>query len=387
MPSFSALLASGSGADLSQTINAAMITQNAVANNFLGHQQAAELAKLRAKAKSGEELKTEEKKQLIYLEATDQLSDGLLNKYRSGESLTETEQKNLNIYLGLYATQNGEAATIILLQNGAKPDYNYPYGGSYEDQVAYMKNLNDWKAYWLGRDVSANEQLYRDARAETGLYLNTVRNEAFLPTSMDNAQKVAVLDALINSPVLATGTYLGGTMLGADQQTISQTTILASQLSDIGASFVLPKTGLSPVLGETTVNPKALPLGTGKIFWVFENAGMSEQAKNYNDAATGARSDGLTTKGLAPALENVANNGKVNIVKFDGVDGNILIDRKLSVVTTDKSKDQAMRQSEALMQNDLVGRWEVSTQAQANRAVKMFEELGIKNIQIKVVKP
>jgi filamentous hemagglutinin len=33
----------------------------------------------------------------------------------------------------------------------------------------------------------------------------------------------------------------------------------------------------------------------------------------------------------------------------------------------------------------MTGRWEVPNQAQANRAQKMFEKLGIKNIEVKVV--
>ena len=36
--------------------------------------------------------------------------------------------------------------------------------------------------------------------------------------------------------------------------------------------------------------------------------------------------------------------------------------------------------------NGITERWEVTTQTQANRAQKMFDELGIKNIEVKVVK-
>lgn len=58
-----------------------------------------------------------------------------------------------------------------------------------------------------------------------------------------------------------------------------------------------------------------------------------------------------------------------------------MIDRKISVVTTQKAKDQAIRQSDALKNNKMTGRWEVPNQTQANRAQKMFDELGIKNMQ------
>lgn len=63
----------------------------------------------------------------------------------------------------------------------------------------------------------------------------------------------------------------------------------------------------------------------------------------------------------------------------------MLIDRKLSVVTTSKAKDQVIRQSEVLSQNGLTGRWKVPTQSQANRATRMFEELGVTNITVKMV--
>jgi filamentous hemagglutinin len=73
-------------------------------------------------------------------------------------------------------------------------------------------------------------------------------------------------------------------------------------------------------------------------------------------------------------------------VKFDGVDGDTIIDRKRSIVTTQKVKNQALRQSEVLAQHGLTGRWEVPTQAQQARAVKMLNELKVFNIEVKVVK-
>jgi filamentous hemagglutinin len=113
---------------------------------------------------------------------------------------------------------------------------------------------------------------------------------------------------------------------------------------------------------------------------------MSSRARDYNDSATGARSNPATQSGQAPALERTMPDGSTRLVKFDGVDGEVLVDRKISVVTTSKSKDQALRQSDVLNQNGLTARWEVPTQAQANRAQKMFDELGIKNISVKVIR-
>jgi len=127
-------------------------------------------------------------------------------------------------------------------------------------------------------------------------------------------------------------------------------------------------------------------LASTKVKWVDENAGMSSRARDYNDSATGARSNPATQSGQAPALERTMPDGSTKLVKFDGVDGEVLVDRKISVVTTSKSKDQALRQSDVLSQNGLTARWEVPTQAQANRAQKMFDELGIKNISVKVIR-
>ena len=122
-----------------------------------------------------------------------------------------------------------------------------------------------------------------------------------------------------------------------------------------------------------------------QVEWVDENASMSNQARDYQATAAGARSNPATRSPQAPQLEYTDGRGERRAVRFDGVEGNVVIDRKLSVVTTAKARNQALRQSEALRQNGLMGRWEVSSQAEANRATKMFKELGIKNITVKVV--
>ncbi|MFG5382810.1 hypothetical protein [Yoonia sp. R2-816] len=112
---------------------------------------------------------------------------------------------------------------------------------------------------------------------------------------------------------------------------------------------------------------------------------MNTAARNYDDGATGARSNVETQRRQAPALTRTTEDGGTAMVRFDGVDGDVLIDRKVSVVTTTKAKNQATRQSTALAENGLTARWEVSTQTQANRANRMFKELGIENITVKVV--
>lgn len=75
------------------------------------------------------------------------------------------------------------------------------------------------------------------------------------------------------------------------------------------------------------------------------------------------------------------------MVKFDGVDGTIMIDRKTNIVTTQKSMEQAMRQSDALRQNGLKGRWEVPDADVKAKAKKLLDKLDIDNITITVEPP
>ena len=123
----------------------------------------------------------------------------------------------------------------------------------------------------------------------------------------------------------------------------------------------------------------------GRIRWVDEAASMSDEARAFDDGAHGARSNVETQKRQVPQIEMTLADGTKKPVRFDGYDGAQLIDRKRSVVTTKKAKDQAARQSQALRENGLTARWEVPTEAQARRARKVFEELGIKNITVRVV--
>ncbi len=137
--------------------------------------------------------------------------------------------------------------------------------------------------------------------------------------------------------------------------------------------------GQSGVLVHNTCGPH------NRVRWVDENAAMSKRARKYDDGAIGARSNALTKMPQAPQLMRTLEDGVTRGVRFDGLDGDILIDRKISVVTTRKAKGQALRQSQALSENGLTGRWEVPTDAQARRAQRMFEELEIDNIEVKVV--
>ncbi len=156
------------------------------------------------------------------------------------------------------------------------------------------------------------------------------------------------------------------------------------------AGAVLSSARASEALKEFSVGGTSPVTATGgkaasKVTWVDEDASMSPRARAYDDSAMGSRSNVETMKGQAPALTRITPDGETAIVRFDGLDGDVLIDRKLSVVTTPKVKDQVLRQSQALEQNGLTGRWEVPTQSQADRAARMLDQLGVNNITVKVV--
>jgi filamentous hemagglutinin len=144
-------------------------------------------------------------------------------------------------------------------------------------------------------------------------------------------------------------------------------------------------TSSSPEHGDA--NLAAADAEGGPAKWVDERAHMSGDARSYQDTAHGARSNTTTRAPQAPELEYKASDGSVQKVRFDGVDGRVMIDRKKSVTTFPKSERQALRQSEALKQNGLTAVWEVPTVAEAARAAKMLSKLGISNITIRVVRP
>ena len=143
-----------------------------------------------------------------------------------------------------------------------------------------------------------------------------------------------------------------------------------------------PSTGNTPTpIYKSELNTSS----NKKIDWKDENASMSERARAYDDSAQGARSNLETKNSQAPQVYRTLESGKKKAVRFDGAEGNILIDRKVSVVTTEKAKNQAVRQSQALEENGLTGRWEVTKESEAKRARKIFDEKNITNIKVRVV--
>ena len=120
-----------------------------------------------------------------------------------------------------------------------------------------------------------------------------------------------------------------------------------------------------------------------QVKWVDENALMSPSARTYNDSAPGARSNVQTQCPQAPQI----NGPDGRTVRFDGQDGNVLIDRKSGGATTQKSVNQAQRQSAALREAGMTGSWEVSNEKALKRAQKVLDKAGAENIEVIVVTP
>jgi hypothetical protein len=130
-----------------------------------------------------------------------------------------------------------------------------------------------------------------------------------------------------------------------------------------------------------TARPRPIPFDPPQVHWVRENLGERTPATLYNDAATGGR------QGQAPALKRTMPDGKKRPVKFDGIEGDTLIDRKYGVSLKPRSVAQALRQSAVLAQHRLIGTWEVPNNKQKLLALKLFKKNNIRNIKVRIVRP
>jgi RHS repeat-associated protein len=124
----------------------------------------------------------------------------------------------------------------------------------------------------------------------------------------------------------------------------------------------------------------------GIVRWVSEPAHEDLAVREYELGAHGARGTIVDKYRDVPALRYL-KDGKVRTVKFDGIRGRTLIDRKLGIVTAQNKVDQAIRQSEALRQNGLRGLWEVPNRREANRARRVLAKAGVTNISVRIVAP
>lgn len=97
--------------------------------------------------------------------------------------------------------------------------------------------------------------------------------------------------------------------------------------------------------------------------------------------ATGAQ------PGRAPTLMRTMADGSKRPVKFDGIQGDYVIDRKWSVRDMPRARAQLLRQSQVLAEHRLIGTWEVPSPVQKIKALKLLKRMNVTNIHVKVVKP
>lgn len=127
--------------------------------------------------------------------------------------------------------------------------------------------------------------------------------------------------------------------------------------------------------------PLRVPFEPIEIKWVKETISSDKPWAIYNDGAPGAR------RGLAPVLMRTLPNGTKRAVKFDGIMGDWLIDRKWSVRDMPRARAQIMRQSAALTEHRMIGLWEVPNQAVKDKCLKIFAKMNVRNIHVRVVAP
>lgn len=118
-----------------------------------------------------------------------------------------------------------------------------------------------------------------------------------------------------------------------------------------------------------------------QVGWKRETLPPKDPWKAYNDAAVGSR------PGHAPTLMRTMADGSKRPVKFDGVQGDYMIDRKWNVRDQARSRAQVIRQSEVLAQHNLIGLWEVPSPVKKAKALRLLKKLNVRNIHVKVVKP
>ena len=80
-------------------------------------------------------------------------------------------------------------------------------------------------------------------------------------------------------------------------------------------------------------------------------------------------------------------DGSKRPVKFDGVQGDYVIDRIWSVRDMPHARAQILRKSKVLSRHRLIGIWAVPAPAQRTKSLKLLKKMNVTNIKVKVVKP
>jgi hypothetical protein len=119
---------------------------------------------------------------------------------------------------------------------------------------------------------------------------------------------------------------------------------------------------------------------------IIERSSKSTVAQVFEDAASGAASDIVTRNKIVPALffDNPNLRGR-NFVRFDGIEGTRLIDRKLNVTTKSKQVRDLRRMSLALQQNPAFqGVIQVPDAAAQRAAMRALNKAGVNNITVEI---
>ncbi|MCW3844989.1 polymorphic toxin-type HINT domain-containing protein, partial [Micromonospora yasonensis] len=151
--------------------------------------------------------------------------------------------------------------------------------------------------------------------------------------------------------------------------------------------------GETPVLAHNDACPTGKPNAEDAAEWVDEGGdlrgpspeyGMPKESYDYQSGVAGARSNPQTGRAMAPQLSMPGADGVAVTAKFDGVNGNEIIDRKVGLRFTDKMVDLARRQAGTAAYHGLQPVWEVPTAEMAGVANRFLKFAKVSTIQVRV---
>nr|WP_242628955.1 hemagglutinin repeat-containing protein [Xanthomonas oryzae] len=246
------------------------------------------------------------------------------------------------------AVDSQQSRDESLRLKGAKVVSNLAIAGG--EKVEQFKN-------WMGEDNAQTAALL--LMAATGGPVKTLASTLWAETPMAKFLQDKKEQVLVGPMTPLIGSNAFGAQNDSDQEAVrpashaTSSMLVDTLLSSIG--LVGAKAGAVGIIKSSDGFSAEIQAAekrelTGEITWVDEKASMGPKARNYNDSAPGARSNVETQSSQAPAITRITPEGTARQVKFDGVDGDVLVDRKISVVTTPKVKDQALRQGSLKIQ-------------------------------------
>jgi hypothetical protein len=158
----------------------------------------------------------------------------------------------------------------------------------------------------------------------------------------------------------------------------------AQHLDDLALERTLPGNQAG------TLAPKSGAPPNRGVVWVEEPRTAGAAAEAYQSTAPGARGiNPVSGRREVPGLrfDNPNPNGK-SVVRFDGLDGDVLVDRKLSITGRSKQARDLRRMWQALRQNQgHIARIEVPTEAIKRAADRRLRRLGIEIPVVVAPKP